>query len=154
MLHAFLGDRPALTGWPQCAECSNVLTLIINSSCRRPGCNNQNSHCVFLHATCCTGAPPAGADASVGDSKFATGTETIKHRGNLQPQSLAVCQKAPLVKPYCCMQANSSLPLRFWLDEYAFTPGETTLLKEEIIVCVIAGMSVPTVTYESCRLHT
>ena len=37
------------------------------------------------------------------------------------------------------MQANSSLPLRFWLDEYAFTPGETTLLKEEIEVCVTAA---------------
>ena len=32
------------------------------------------------------------------------------------------------------MQANLTLPLRFWLDEYAFTPGETTLLKEEIEV--------------------
>ncbi len=45
----------------------------------------------------------------------------------------------PLVKPYFCMQANSSLPLRFWLDEYAFTPGETTLLKEEIEVCGTAA---------------
>lgn len=31
-------------------------------------------------------------------------------------------------------QGNSSTPLRFWLDEYAFTPGETTLLREEIEV--------------------
>ncbi len=56
------------------------------------------------------------------------------------PQSLHCVKKlSPLVKPYCCMQANSSLPLRFWLDEYAFTPGETTLLKEEIEVCVTAA---------------
>ncbi len=139
MLHAFPGDRPALTDWPQCAECSNATTLIINSSCRRPCCNNKNSHCVSLHATCCTGTAPAGSDASVGDSEFATGTTAIKYHGNLQTQSLPLCQKAPLVKLYCCMQANSSLPLRFWLDEYAFTPGETTLLKEEIEVCVIAA---------------
>ena len=31
-------------------------------------------------------------------------------------------------------QGNASLTLRFWLDEYAFTPGETTLLREEIEV--------------------
>lgn len=32
------------------------------------------------------------------------------------------------------LQGNLSLPLRFWVDEYAFTPGETTLLREEIEV--------------------
>lgn len=32
------------------------------------------------------------------------------------------------------LQGNVSLPLRFWVDEYAFTPGETTLLREEIEV--------------------
>ena len=31
-------------------------------------------------------------------------------------------------------QGNSSLPLRLWVDEYAFTSGETTLLREEIEV--------------------
>ena len=45
---------------------------------------------------------------------------------------------------YCCLslqaQANSTSPLRFWLDEFAFTPGETTLLKEEIEVCIKAFM--------------
>lgn len=56
------------------------------------------------------------------------------------PYALHCVKKlSPVVKPYCCLQANSSLPLRFWLDEYAFTPGETTLLKEEIEVCVTAA---------------
>jgi len=49
---------------------------------------------VSLHATCCTGTAPAGADASVGDSKFTTGTGTSTCHGDLQPLSLALCQKA------------------------------------------------------------
>lgn len=48
------------------------------------------------------------------------------------------------------LQANLTLPLRFWLDEYAFTPGETTLLKEEIEA---AGAGIAVVSGETKRLR-
>ena len=112
---------------------TNAKTFTINNCC--PGCKDKKSHCVSLHATCCNGTAPAGADASVGDCTFTSGTATGTFQDDLHcAKKLSLC-----VQPYCCMQANSSLPLRFWLDEYAFTPGETTLLKEEIEVCVTAA---------------
>lgn len=47
-------------------------------------------------------------------------------------------------------QGNSSMPLRFWVDEYAFTPGETTLLREEIEA---AGPDSALITGETVRLR-
>lgn len=55
-----------------------------------------------------------------------------------------------LLATVCSQQADSSLPLRFWLDEYAFTPGETTLLKEEIEA---AGPGKAIVSGETKRLR-
>lgn len=39
-----------------------------------------------------------------------------------------------LFVPATFLPMSQGLALRFWLDEYAFTSGETTLLREEIEV--------------------
>lgn len=52
-----------------------------------------------------------------------------------QNQSLLALGSVCIINYHAIMpQGNSSLPLRVWLDEYAFTSGETTLLREEIEV--------------------
>lgn len=80
-----------------------------------------------LHATCCISIFAAASDTSSHITAGTTSVASTRVATNFLHIHMTLRQNN-------VMQANLTLPLRFWLDEYAFTPGETTLLKEEIEV--------------------